>query len=114
MRLDHLLSKENLETSSEYRRADSASQIDKPTNLRKDQELKHLLFDFEGPQPMWQHNGGVAQLGEHLPCKQGVRGSIPLISSPEPGQARLGQVERDRKRSHETEANQARASNKGS
>ena len=28
--------------------------------------------------------GGVAQLGEHLPCKQGVKGSIPFIStSPE-------------------------------
>ena len=26
--------------------------------------------------------GGVAQLGEHLPCKQGVRGSNPLISTP--------------------------------
>ena len=26
-------------------------------------------------------NGGVAQLGEHLPCKQGVSGSIPLIST---------------------------------
>ena len=26
-------------------------------------------------------NGGVAQLGEHLPCKQGVRGSNPLIST---------------------------------
>ena len=26
-------------------------------------------------------NGGVAQLGEHLPCKQGVRGSNPLISN---------------------------------
>ena len=25
--------------------------------------------------------GDVAQLGEHLPCKQGVRGSNPLISS---------------------------------
>ena len=25
-------------------------------------------------------HGGVAQLGEHLPCKQGVRGSNPLIS----------------------------------
>ena len=33
--------------------------------------------------------GGVAQLGEHLPCKQGVMGSNPIIStmgqiSPEP------------------------------
>ena len=27
--------------------------------------------------------GGVAQLGEHLLCKQGVRGSIPLISTTE-------------------------------
>ena len=26
-------------------------------------------------------NGDVAQLGEHLPCTQGVRGSIPLIST---------------------------------
>ena len=25
--------------------------------------------------------GGVAQLGEHLPCKQGVSGSNPLIST---------------------------------
>ena len=26
-------------------------------------------------------NGGVAQLGEHLPCKQGVVGSNPFIST---------------------------------
>ena len=26
--------------------------------------------------------GGIAQLGEHLPCKQGVKGSNPFISSP--------------------------------
>ena len=26
-------------------------------------------------------DGGVAQLGEHLPCKQGVRSSILLIST---------------------------------
>ena len=25
-------------------------------------------------------HGGVAQLGEHLPCKQGVKGSNPSIS----------------------------------
>ena len=25
--------------------------------------------------------GGLAQLGEHLPCKQGVSGSNPLIST---------------------------------
>ena len=28
-----------------------------------------------------QEYGGVAQLGEHLPCKQGVRSSILLIST---------------------------------
>ena len=28
----------------------------------------------------YQH-GGVAQLGEHLPCKQGVMGSNPIIST---------------------------------
>ena len=26
-------------------------------------------------------NGGLAQLVEHLPCKQGVSGSIPLTST---------------------------------
>ena len=28
-----------------------------------------------------EKNGGVAQLGEHLPCKQGVMGSNPIIST---------------------------------
>ena len=28
-----------------------------------------------------QRYGGIAQLGEHLLCKQGVSGSIPLIST---------------------------------
>ena len=26
-------------------------------------------------------DGGIAQLGEHLPCKQGVKGSNPFIST---------------------------------
>ena len=30
-----------------------------------------------------QRYGGVAQLGEHLPCKQGVMGSNPIISTKE-------------------------------
>ena len=38
------------------------------------------LFNFEGTFPQW-NNGGIAQLGEHLLCKQGVSGSIPLIST---------------------------------
>ena len=28
-----------------------------------------------------KQDGGLAQLGEHLLCKQGVKGSIPLIST---------------------------------
>ena len=43
-----------------------------------------LLFNFRrskifGKGPLLQ--GGVAQLGEHLPCKQGVMGSNPIIST---------------------------------
>ena len=33
-----------------------------------------------GEQVAARFNGGVAQLGEHLPCKQGVKGSNPSIS----------------------------------
>ncbi len=29
----------------------------------------------------WLRNGRVAQLGEHLLCKQGVAGSIPATST---------------------------------
>ena len=28
--------------------------------------------------------GGLAQLGEHLPCTQGVKGSSPLLSTIDP------------------------------
>ena len=31
-----------------------------------------------------QISGGIAQLGEHLLCKQGVIGSIPIISTIRP------------------------------
>ena len=59
-------------------------------------EAAGTLFNFEGPEKdlekqrdveenarkqRAQLNGGVAQLGEHLPCKQGVAGSIPTIST---------------------------------
>ena len=48
------------------------------------------MFDFEGLSSkkvntnlnvLRETNGGVAQLGEHLPCKQGVMGSNPIIST---------------------------------
>ena len=52
------------------------------------------MFNFEGPalgrvgreklnRSRIERNGGIAQLGEHLLCKQGVSGSIPLISTNE-------------------------------
>ena len=49
-----------------------------------------LLFNFEGPRKrvFKMHSvteagnrGGIAQLGEHLLCKQGVRSSSLLIST---------------------------------
>ena len=40
-------------------------------------------------------NGGVAQLGEHLPCKQGVMGSIPIISTTDGKSDTKGEERRD-------------------
>ena len=51
---------------------------------------EYSLFGFEGSNPFnyiqytnWGlcEFGGIAQLGEHLPCKQGVRSSNLLIST---------------------------------
>ena len=40
------------------------------------------MFNLEGiPQEVKIGRGGLAQLGERLPCKQEVSGSIPLIST---------------------------------
>ena len=47
--------------------------------------VKTQAADGTALETMWESRwapdyGDVAQLGEHLPCKQGVRGSNPLIS----------------------------------
>ena len=67
MRLDHLLSKEY---KPEY-------------GLNSGQQGPFALFDFEDAENSncTIKNGGVAQLGEHLPCTQRVRSSILLIST---------------------------------
>ena len=61
-----------------------------------------------------QDNGGVAQLGEHLPCKQGVMGSNPIIStsgeSPRPNSRKFTEVRditrwRRQRRMNKSEAN---------
>ena len=82
MRLDHLLSKERSGCGS----------IGRESRSGVNGKLE-ALFNFEGPEKGLQEGkakkrklepckyGGVAQLGEHLPCKQGVSGSIPLIST---------------------------------
>ena len=50
-----------------------------PLSLKKWRKLQTILY------------GGVAQLGEHLPCKQGVMGSNPIIST----KGRKSQKKRD-------------------
>ena len=68
MRLDHLLSKET-----------SSNQVVACNVLRSEFLVVEVtLFNLEG---ICRKNGGIAQLGEHLPCKQGVIGSIPIIST---------------------------------
>ena len=42
---------------------------------------KLTLFNLEGTLKDLRKPGGIAQLGEHLLCKQGVIGSIPIIST---------------------------------
>ena len=71
MRLDHLLSKET-------RRIEIYVVI-----LCSEQSLS--LFNFWGSEMNARSRlrpyGGVAHLGERLPCKQEVTGSIPVIST---------------------------------
>ena len=49
--------------------------------------VKTQAADDTALETMWESRwlpdtyGGVAQLGEHLPCKQGVKGSNPSIST---------------------------------
>ena len=52
-------------------------------DARAEEILAQVLFNFQGLNSEKQITlyGGVAQLGEHLPCKQGVMGSIPIIST---------------------------------
>ena len=87
MRLDHLLSKEKLL----IRKSKYNIQVG-----RGEGKLGVILFNFEGLivrlseglkwhwKGPWLY-GGVAQMGEHLPCTQGVRSSSLLISTNNPG-----------------------------
>ena len=46
-------------------------------------KVKTYLFNFERFhfEIFQNYCGGIAQLGEHLPCTQGVKGSNPFIST---------------------------------
>ena len=75
MRLDHLLSKEYKER--QFKKDKVLSLFFKVRIfLRKAVRLTERRNK--------EHFGGVAQLGEHLPCKQGVRSSNLLISTKKP------------------------------
>ena len=74
MRLDHLLSKENFQSEKGW--IVSYGQSDVWLD-------DFSLFNLEGA--LRCGDGGLAQLGERLPCKQEVSGSIPLISTTQNG-----------------------------
>ena len=79
MRLDHLLS---METGTDFH----GSVIRVNDESRSTEFVRSfLLFNFQGSEMIFEKRareyGGVAQLGEHLPCKQGVMGSNPIIST---------------------------------
>ena len=82
MRLDHLLS---METRTNLR-IWFYSEVGITEEVRVEKSMIRCLIlrvlflkREEGSSPV--KDGGVAQLGEHLPCKQGVRSSILLIST---------------------------------
>ena len=72
MRLDHLLSKENRLRGKtlEDRGVKFGSRI-----------CCSIFGEHRKAETEGEIRGGVAQLGEHLPCKQGVMGSNPIIST---------------------------------
>ena len=95
MRLDHLLSKETEEVGVglllicqgvnqkflvAMRLGDTPVLI--PNTMVKTQAADGTILET-----VWESrwlpdsHGGIAQLGEHLPCKQGVKGSNPFIST---------------------------------
>ena len=78
MRLDHLLSMEN--------KQDERVLFNIQGQLRR-LRSRCLILKV---QETFGEDGGVAQLGEHLLCKQGVIGSIPFISTTRKGKGKNG------------------------
>ena len=82
MRLDHLLSKEtgNREKLFLTLVRQGKVYVRHCLILRVSEKRTLKVEKVAYPENPLKH-GGVAQLGEHLPCKQGVRSSILLIST---------------------------------
>ena len=82
MRLDHLLSKENVRcqiTDVSYSKSTSGKSL---MNLYNPFNGYFASIQSSGPERfMKKPSGGIAQLGERLPCKQEVAGSIPAVST---------------------------------
>ena len=79
MRLDHLLSRESDMTEQLV-----WSIMDKGNEFQYCSILKAMRMDLQGIRAAYRNaerHGGIAQLGEHLLCKQGVKGSNPFIST---------------------------------
>ena len=81
MRLDHLLSKENRQIFTDLSGRDTEDlQAEYGTFVVQFSGIRGMVIGKRKSRRPLQ-DGGVAQLGEHLPCKQGVMGSIPIIST---------------------------------
>ena len=85
MRLDHLLSRESdILTRLDLDEMDRESEIQDCSILKAlRQALRACLSPskHKGKLTEMREHGGIAQMGEHLLCKQGVKGSNPFISA---------------------------------
>ena len=81
MRLDHLLSRESdIQLKLVFDWMDRGNRFQYCSILRVMQMTpQRSIRDSETRNA--ERRGGIAQLGEHLLCKQGVKGSNPFIST---------------------------------
>ena len=93
MRLDHLLSKETIlrdygrgsDRKVRFAKANEKFKLGTKTDINsqdikdkvREDVVRCSIFRVQSPDTY----GGVAQLGEHLPCKQGVKSSNLFIST---------------------------------
>ena len=88
MRLDHLLSKENVSILFNFERLKSLIVMDMQEDLGGSQVENSFAKSEAGLMRIPRRNtyifiesGGIAQLGEHLPCTQGVASSNLVTST---------------------------------